>query len=275
MPLTRPTTTPLPDEIYDDWAPKLGEAELKVLLYIVRRTLGFGKGADAISLTQFINGIVTRDGRVLDHGCGIKSRPNVVRALKGLDDKGLIHVTKGKTTVGDKDVTVYALRWEGDGEETAPAWGGAETTLPWCRSAHKVVLQEHYRGVAATPTRNSVTKNSQQDSETTRARTRTSMAPGTVATAAATDANPPRAAGSSDVVWSAVLDDLRTSMTAGNFAMWLADTRALVQHDSDLTVLVPHEAHRHWLDTHLRGRIAQSLARLGHAELRVIIAVAS
>ncbi len=269
MPLTRPTTTPLPDEIYDDWAPKLGEAELKVLLYIVRRTLGFGKGADAISLTQFINRIVTRDGRVLDHGCGIKSRPNVVRALKGLDDKGLIQVTKGTTTVGDKDVTVYALRWEGDGQ--APARGSVETTLPWCRCVHKVVSQENYRSVAVTPTRNSVTKNSQQDSETTGARTRVSIAPGT---AAATDASPPRAAGSSDVVWSAVLDDLRTSMTAGNFAMWLADTRVLVQHDSDLTVFVPNEAHRHWLDTHLRGRIAQSLARLGHVDLRVIIAVA-
>ena len=82
MPLKRPTTTPLPDEIYDEWAPLLGEAELKVLLYIVRRTLGFGKGSDAISLTQFLGGIVTRDGRVLDHGCGVKSRPNVIRALK-------------------------------------------------------------------------------------------------------------------------------------------------------------------------------------------------
>ena len=46
MPLTRPTTTPLPDEIYDLWAPQLGEAELKVLLYIVRRTLGFRKATD-------------------------------------------------------------------------------------------------------------------------------------------------------------------------------------------------------------------------------------
>ena len=41
MPLKRPTTTPLPDEIFDEWAPQLGEAELKVLLYIVRRTPGF------------------------------------------------------------------------------------------------------------------------------------------------------------------------------------------------------------------------------------------
>src|SRR5690348_7160239 len=104
MPLKRPTTTPLPDEIYDEWVPVLGEAELKVLLYIVRRTLGFRKGADAISLKQFLGGIVTRDGRVLDRGCGVKSRPNIVRALKSLEDRGLIRTFKTQTAEGDHDV---------------------------------------------------------------------------------------------------------------------------------------------------------------------------
>src|SRR5437588_143362 len=101
MPLTRPTTTPLPDEIFDMWAPLLGEAEMKVLLYIVRRTLGFGKRADPISLTQFLQGIITRDGRRLDRGCGVKSRPALTRALKSLEDKGLIRTMKTQARAGD------------------------------------------------------------------------------------------------------------------------------------------------------------------------------
>jgi hypothetical protein len=37
----RPTTTPTPDEIFDVWLSELTGSELKVLLYIVRRTFGF------------------------------------------------------------------------------------------------------------------------------------------------------------------------------------------------------------------------------------------
>ncbi len=74
MPLQRPTTTPVPDEIFDEWLAVLGHAELRVLLYIVRRTFGFDKrGGDTISYRQFTDGITTRDGRVLDRGCGVSN----------------------------------------------------------------------------------------------------------------------------------------------------------------------------------------------------------
>ena len=36
--------------LFDELLPYLSEAELKVLLYIVRRTFGFKKEADAISV---------------------------------------------------------------------------------------------------------------------------------------------------------------------------------------------------------------------------------
>ena len=36
-----PTTTPVPDDVIDELMPRLSEAGLKVLLYIVRRTFGF------------------------------------------------------------------------------------------------------------------------------------------------------------------------------------------------------------------------------------------
>ena len=49
----------------------LSGAEVKVMLYIFRRTLGFKRYADNISLNQLLNGIVRRDGTRLDHGTGL------------------------------------------------------------------------------------------------------------------------------------------------------------------------------------------------------------
>src|SRR5829696_4330472 len=69
-----PTTTPVPDVVFDRFLAKLGEAELKVLLYIIRRTYGFKRDKDPISFNQFLRGITTRDGRVLDQGSGVRNR---------------------------------------------------------------------------------------------------------------------------------------------------------------------------------------------------------
>lgn len=77
-----PQFTQLPNAVTDILMPELSEAELKVLLYIIRRTFGFGKNADAISLNQMIDGITTRDGRVLDRGTGL-SRSSVRRVWPG------------------------------------------------------------------------------------------------------------------------------------------------------------------------------------------------
>src|SRR5215831_6575531 len=64
----------------DDLMSHLSGAELKVLLYIIRRTFGFKKDADNISLSQLLNGIVTRDGRRMDYGVGL-SKPTLLTAL--------------------------------------------------------------------------------------------------------------------------------------------------------------------------------------------------
>src|SRR5258708_38372413 len=81
-----PNTTPVPDELFDELLADLSGAELKVLLYICRRTFGFKKESDTISLTQIANGIVTREGKVLDKGTGLSKR-HVQRALKRLEAK--------------------------------------------------------------------------------------------------------------------------------------------------------------------------------------------
>jgi hypothetical protein len=65
---TSPSYTQVPDELFDVLITQLSDAELRVLLYIMRRTFGFKREADTISLSQLVSGITTRDGQVLDRG---------------------------------------------------------------------------------------------------------------------------------------------------------------------------------------------------------------
>jgi hypothetical protein len=80
-----PRYTQVPDALFDDLMAYLSGAELKVLLYIIRRTFGFKKDSDYISLRQLCHGIKTKAGEVLDKGTGL-SLSTVQIALK-LDDQ--------------------------------------------------------------------------------------------------------------------------------------------------------------------------------------------
>jgi hypothetical protein len=113
-----PNYTPTPDALFDELAPNLTEAELRVLLYIVRRTFGFKRDADAISLTQLVSGITTKDGRVLDRGTGM-SRPGVSKGVKGLVEKGVIRVDRIMDERGENQVNVYRLRFRREVETAA------------------------------------------------------------------------------------------------------------------------------------------------------------
>ena len=99
--------TTIPDDFLSQWMTQLSPSELRVMLYIYLRTLGFGKQADTISYSQFLGGIVTRDGRRLDAGAGV-SRRALVDALAALEQKGLIRRyhqvsgTDGPCSAGNK-----------------------------------------------------------------------------------------------------------------------------------------------------------------------------
>src|ERR1051325_9923519 len=58
-----PSHTQVPNEIFDELMHDLSGAEFKVLCYIARRTYGFHRIEDSISLKQICHGILTRDGR--------------------------------------------------------------------------------------------------------------------------------------------------------------------------------------------------------------------
>src|SRR5437764_12614630 len=107
-----PNTTPVPDVVFDRFLSRLGEAELKALLYIIRRTFGFKRNRDPISFNQFLRGITTKDGRVLDEGCGIKDRTSLSKALKALEEKGIVQSEKGVDERGENATTVYSLRFK-------------------------------------------------------------------------------------------------------------------------------------------------------------------
>src|SRR3954447_16821715 len=109
-----PNGTIVPNEVFDVLLPILGAAELRVLFYIIRRTFGFRKDRDPISFNQFLRGIVTRDGRALDRGCGVKNRTNLSRALRSLEALGAIESDKGWDERGENQTTVYRLRFRDD-----------------------------------------------------------------------------------------------------------------------------------------------------------------
>jgi phage replication O-like protein O len=103
-----PNTTQIPNDVIDSLMPSLSGGELKVLLYICRRTFGFQKDSDRISLAQIAHGITTRTGKVLDHGTGLCKR-HVITALKALEKKNIISITRTVDETGLNAVNTYRL----------------------------------------------------------------------------------------------------------------------------------------------------------------------
>ncbi len=111
-----PNFTQVPDELFDVLMPQLSDAELRVLLYIVRRTFGFKRDTDAISLSQMVSGITTREGQVLDRGTGL-SKATVARGLAGLREKGVILAERRSSVQRGNEATTYRLRFKAASSE--------------------------------------------------------------------------------------------------------------------------------------------------------------
>jgi|SRR5581483_11251200 len=103
-----PNYTPVPDELFDHLLPDLTLAELRVLLYVMRRTFGFKKGSDRISKSQLESGIVKSDGRLLDRGTGL-SRRAVRIAIHSLVEKGILLKRSRFSAAKGHEATEYAL----------------------------------------------------------------------------------------------------------------------------------------------------------------------
>jgi phage replication O-like protein O len=114
-----PNTTQLPNDVIDSLMPSLSGGELKVLLYICRRTFGFRKDSDRISLAQIAHGITTKTGKVLDHGTGLCKR-HVINALKALEKKNIIIITREVDETGLNAVNTYSLNMAAAGCAAEP-----------------------------------------------------------------------------------------------------------------------------------------------------------
>lgn len=73
--------TKLPNKLVDEWMPILSPSEYKIVIFIVRKTYGFHKEADTISLSQFVEGTglarnTVKDAinRLIERGCVAHTR---------------------------------------------------------------------------------------------------------------------------------------------------------------------------------------------------------
>ncbi len=104
-----PNSTQIPNVVLDLLNPRLPDTEARVMTYICRRTFGFHKESDRISLSQFIGGIKV-DGKVKDYGSG-SGRPAVVEALRNLTKAGAIFCTR------DTKGNIYSINLNMDVDE--------------------------------------------------------------------------------------------------------------------------------------------------------------
>src|SRR5215212_9813986 len=139
-----PNYTPVPDELFDEQLPDLSGAELKVLLYVIRRTFGFKRESDNISLSQMLNGLRTRDGRVLDRGVGL-SKKTLLQAIKSLEEQNIILTQRRRSQEKGDEPTSYRLHVRSVaavevstppvGEKLHHGGGGRSTPPPWGKNS--------------------------------------------------------------------------------------------------------------------------------------------
>jgi|SRR6267378_1587213 len=115
MRIPAPNFTATPNDLFDEWLPLLSHVELKVLMTIMRKTFGWHKIRDRISLSQ------------LEKITGSK-RSAIIKAAKNLQKMGLIF----KEVVGEKgfENTVYELVVIEDSNNFTQSPGETPPSLP-------------------------------------------------------------------------------------------------------------------------------------------------
>lgn len=104
-----PRYTQVPDDLFDDLMSELSGSELKVLLYVIRRTFGFKRDSDHISLSQMVSGIKKKDGKILDLGTGL-TKESVCKAVKSLVEKGILIQNRVFSEENGHEASEYALK---------------------------------------------------------------------------------------------------------------------------------------------------------------------
>ncbi|HEY2810812.1 MAG TPA: replication protein [Rhabdochlamydiaceae bacterium] len=96
---TQKNYTQMPNVIFDYWMAQLPSPQFEILLTIVRKTVGWQKLEDAISIGQFkkITGL---------------SHSTIIKGIKELLSRGLITQRKLKSSEGDDAPSIYSINFE-------------------------------------------------------------------------------------------------------------------------------------------------------------------
>lgn len=223
-----PNYTPVPDALFDEVMAGLSGSELKVLLYIIRRTFGFKKDADTISFQQFRYGIRTQDGRQLDQGCGVKSYSQISGALQTLEAARYIVAHKTTTERGDKDTTVYRLRLRGEEDGAAKIGVG--------------VLRKREDG---TPFIEAGVPRKSEGQETVQETDRQDRQG--------------RETRDSDLLWEQVKMELAAQMSKPNYETWFRDTQLVSLNGSLVVIAAPNPFTAEWLNTRCKPLIRKTI----------------
>jgi len=86
----------------------------------------------------------------------------------------------------------------------------------------------------------------------------------------APDADAPPVTTTAEVLWRAVVGEVRRDVTAENYSAWFAPTRALALDGDLLRVGVPTPFHRQWLEHKLRGCVDRALGHTGYVGVRIV-----
>lgn len=150
MRIDAPNYTQVPNILLDEWLNILGHAELKVILFIVRKTIGYHKVRDKISILQ------------IQENTGL-TRSNVTSAVKSLINRKLIKkVTSGKNGASSSYYELVISELSNNSDQscsntgTSPKKGLVENNLG--SSGELETIQIILTSPVAGPTKESVLK---------------------------------------------------------------------------------------------------------------------
>jgi hypothetical protein len=267
-----PHYTQVPDDFFDVLLAELTPAEFKVAAYIVRRTFGWKKEADMISLSQMVNGIRRRDGSYVDRGTGLH-KDTVIKAIKGLLLKGVIVRQRNASPERGFEATTYAIRMQGDplSEEATSLVDEADKgdQPPSSEKSTRDVEkpdQGDRPAWSARPTTLVGRLDRQDDSsQQPTVQAQTDQHRTVQETGARADLLTARQ------LWQLALDELRRATTPATFDTWLQNSVGLDQADGLFVVGVPSNFAREWLETRLRGPVEAALRKVTGRTTRLVV----
>lgn len=200
-----PEFTTVPNDLLDRFLAQLSGAELKVLLYIVRRTFGWHQDEASISLNQMERGR-TVGGKVVDQGTGL-TRKTIYTAVRSLEARNCIIATHHTAPDGTARGTAYRLRViDRPATPTRELLPGGRGTIPLRQGNHS----PRGRGILATPSFREKETGERKDQ--------------------------------ADALWKETVEMLRRDMNAANYRLTLDGSRAL-GFDGEVLVVEVSDGH--------------------------------